>query len=117
MTKLLITLLLSISAAALAASPDTVYVNGRIYTVDGARPWAEALAIADGKFVAVGTAAEINALVHDSTDVVDLGGHMVMPGIHDAHTHLEWVGLLMHHECTLPQGALTAADCGNAGSL
>ena len=105
MTKLLITLLLSISAAALAASPDTVYVNGRIYTVDGARPWAEALAIADGKFVAVGTAAEINALVHDSTDVVDLGGHMVMPGIHDAHTHLEWVGLLMHHECTLPQGA------------
>jgi predicted amidohydrolase YtcJ len=66
---------------------DIVYMNGTIYTVDEARPWAEALAVKDGKFLAVGGDAEVEAVTDDRTDVVDLGGAFVMPGIVDMHAH------------------------------
>ena len=68
-------------------SADTIYTNGKIYTVDDSNVWAEALAIKDGKFVAVGSAADVNAMVGDSTEVIDLGGQFVMPGFIDTHTH------------------------------
>ena len=68
-------------------SADTIYTNGKIYTVDDSNVWAEALAIKDGKFVAVGSAADVNAMVGDSTEVIDLGGRFVMPGFIDTHTH------------------------------
>ena len=60
---------------------DTVYTNGRIYTVNEAQPWAEAVAIKDGKFLVVGSNAEVEAVTGDDTDVVDLGGGFAMPGI------------------------------------
>ena len=70
---------------------DTVYTNGRIYTVDEARPWAEAVAIKDGAFLAVGTVDEVKAFIGDDTTVVDLGGKLAMPGLHDQHVHMEQV--------------------------
>jgi predicted amidohydrolase YtcJ len=82
--------LLSVS---MACSPqpaevaDTVYTNGRIYTVDEAQPWAEAVAIKDGKFLVVGSAADVEAVTGEGTEVVDLGGKFVMPGMIDVHTH------------------------------
>ena len=66
---------------------DTVYSNGRIYTVSDTRPWAEAVAIKDGMFIAVGSAADVEAVTGDSTKVVDLGGKFVMPGMLDLHSH------------------------------
>jgi predicted amidohydrolase YtcJ len=66
---------------------DTVYTNGRIYTVNEAQPWAEAVAIKDGKFVAVGSTDDVAAVTGDSTDVIDLGGDFAMPGLIDIHTH------------------------------
>ena len=66
---------------------DTVYTNGKIYTVNKAQPWAEAVAIKDGKFMAVGSTAEIKALAGDATEVIDLGGAFAMPGIGDTHIH------------------------------
>jgi len=66
---------------------DTVYTNGKIYTVDEAQPWAEAVAIKDGKFLAVGSNTDVNASTGGSTRVVDLGGKFVMPGIVDMHAH------------------------------
>ena len=66
---------------------DTVYTNGRIYTVNEAQPWAEAVAVKDGKLVFVGSAADAESVTGESTSVVDLGGHFVMPGIFDLHTH------------------------------
>ena len=66
---------------------DTVYTNGRIYTVNEAEPWAEAVAIKDGKFVVVGSNAYVEAVTGDGTTVVDLGGKFVMPGINDLHHH------------------------------
>ncbi len=66
---------------------DLALVNGRIYTVDGARPWAEAVAVRGGRFAAVGTRAEIAPLLGPATRVVDLGGRFAMPGLYDMHTH------------------------------
>ena len=66
---------------------DTVYTNGKIYTVDEAQPWAEALAIKDGTFLVVGSSADVEAVTGDNTEVVDLGGSFVMPGIGDTHIH------------------------------
>ena len=73
---------------------DVVYTNGKIYTVNEAQPWAEAVAINDGEFIAVGTKEEIAAVSGDSTRVIDLGGKFVMPGIQDTHLHFESACLL-----------------------
>ena len=66
---------------------DTVFKNGRIYTVNEIQPWVEALAIKDGRFLAVGLNADIESVTGDGTEVVDLGGRFVMPGINDLHHH------------------------------
>lgn len=68
-------------------SPSSIYVNGVVVTVDGAFSYAEALAIKDDKFVAVGSTAEINALAGPETTVVDLQGLTVIPGLTDNHLH------------------------------
>ena len=51
---------------------DTVYTNGRIYTVNEAQPWVEAVTITGGKFTAVGSAANIDALIGDGTEVMPI---------------------------------------------
>jgi predicted amidohydrolase YtcJ len=66
---------------------DTVYTNGKIYTVNEAQPWAEAVAIKDGKFLAVGSVADMDEVTGDSTIVIDLEGKFVMPGVFDLHAH------------------------------
>ena len=68
-------------------SADTVYVNGKIYTVNEAQPWAEAFAIKNGKFLVIGSADEVAEVTGDSTRVIDLDGQFVMPGIIDPHLH------------------------------
>ena len=55
------------------AAPDLILMNGRIYTVDAARPWAEALAATGDRIIATGTTAEIRALAGATTRVIDLG--------------------------------------------
>jgi predicted amidohydrolase YtcJ len=66
---------------------DTVYTNGKIYTVDEAQPWVEAVAIKDGKFLVVGSSADVEAVTGETTEVVDLDGGFAMPGIGDTHIH------------------------------
>jgi len=66
---------------------DTVYTNGAIYTVDSAQPWAEAVAIKDGKFLVVGTATDVEVVTGKDTEVVDLAGAFAMPGVFDLHAH------------------------------
>jgi len=68
-------------------SADAIYKNGKIYTVDKAKPWVEAVAIKDGKFIKVGSTAEVETFAGDKTTVVDLEGKFVMPGIVDMHAH------------------------------
>ena len=66
---------------------DTVYTGGKIYTVDRQQPWAEAVAIKDGRFIAVGSNADVAKFKGDDTTVIELSGRFVMPGFIDAHTH------------------------------
>ena len=67
---------------------DRVFVNGRIFTADPARPLAEALAVRGQALLEVGTSAAIRSLAGKGTDVVDLRGRFVAPGFIDAHLHL-----------------------------
>ncbi len=80
---------LSVACAQQGEVADTIYTNGRIYTVNEAEPWVEAVAIADGKFLVVGSNADVEAVTGEGTEVVDLGGRFVMPGLHDLHLHFE----------------------------
>ena len=66
---------------------DTIYTNGKIYTVNEDLPWAEAVAIKDGKFIKVGTSADIEAFKGENTAVVNLNGQFAMPGLGDPHIH------------------------------
>jgi predicted amidohydrolase YtcJ len=66
---------------------DVVLVNGGIYTVDDTRSRAEAAAIREGVFVAVGNNADIEPMVGPQTRVIDLAGKWALPGFHDAHVH------------------------------
>ena len=70
-----------------AQRADTVYTNGRIYTVNDAQPWADAVAIKDGTFLVVGSNADVAEVTGEATAVVDLGGLLVVPGFINAHTH------------------------------
>ncbi len=67
-------------------SPDTIYVNGRIW--DGRDTGADALAVSDGKVQARGDSRDIMSLASDDTRVTDLGGRRVVPGLIDSHLHL-----------------------------
>jgi len=66
---------------------DVVLLNGGIYTVDVQRSWAQAAAVRDRVFVAVGANAEVEPYVGPATQVIDLAGRMALPGFHDAHVH------------------------------
>ena len=66
---------------------DIVLTNGKVYTVNSKQPWAEAVAVKDGKVMEVGSAKEIAAFVGQRTRVIDLGGAFAMPGFIDDHIH------------------------------
>jgi len=78
-----------------AASPlveaDLIVVNARVYTVDAAQPRAEAFAVKNGRFVAVGSSSDIRNLATARTRVVDAGGQTVTPGFIDTHCHVSGV--------------------------
>ncbi|MFL5637942.1 MAG: amidohydrolase [Gemmatimonadaceae bacterium] len=73
-------------------SADLVLTNGRIYTVDNARPIVSALAVRGGRVLFIGSDAEARALAKPSTTVIDLNGAAVVPGFVDAHAHLLGLG-------------------------
>lgn len=75
------------------ASADLVLTNGRIATQDRRRPSASALAVKEGRFVAVGDATDIQSHRDDHTQVIDAGGRTVIPGLYDSHLHLIRGGL------------------------
>lgn len=84
--------------------PDLALLNGVVYTVDERKPTAEAFAIKNGKFVVVGSNAEVKALVGKGTQVIDAAGMTVTPGFIDAHTHPAYAGIreLQHVDCNRP---------------
>jgi predicted amidohydrolase YtcJ len=77
---------------------DRIYTNGRFTTLDQSNPTAEAVAVKDGRFVAVGTDGEVRAQAGECTDVVDLKGKSAIPGLIDSHTHIIRGGLSYNME-------------------
>jgi len=74
---------------------DLIVTNARIYTVDDAHPLADAMAVRGGKVQFVGSSGAAMALRGASTRVVDLGGRTVIPGMVDAHGHVDNLGLAL----------------------
>lgn len=95
------TRLLVLAAALLASVPaaaqdaDLILTGGRIWTGDAARPYAEALAIRNGRLLAVGTAADVARHRSAQTRVIALGGRFATPGFIDNHTHFNQAGALL----------------------
>lgn len=90
-------LMMTVSFASMEAmaATDLVLLNGKIFTADRANPRVQALAVQDGKVQQVGSDAQIKALITAQTQVVDLGGKALMPGLIDSHSHAIFGGLEM----------------------
>lgn len=69
-------------------SNNTVYLNGQIYTQNAQRQKVEAIAVANDKFVYSGNREGAESFIAQGYRVVDLGGKMVLPGLHDNHIHV-----------------------------
>jgi predicted amidohydrolase YtcJ len=74
-------------------NPDLVMLNGKVITVDSDFSIAEAVAIKDAKIVGVGSSTDMKKLAGDNTRLLDLNGATMLPGINDAHCHLNGFGL------------------------
>lgn len=85
-------LALARSAAAADAPADLVLQGGTVLTLEAGRPTATAVAVRGGRIVAVGTAADVQALTGAATRVIDVEGGLVLPGLTDAHVHVEGIG-------------------------
>ena len=86
-------------------APDTLIVNANVITVDARNPRAEAVAIKNGKFVAVGANKDVEDLSGPGTQVINLSGKTVTPGFIDAHIHVMSTGTKMVSsmvDCELP---------------
>jgi predicted amidohydrolase YtcJ len=70
-----------------AAGADLILFNGRVATQDARRSFASAVAIKDGRFLAVGADQDVLASRHDRTQMIDVGGRTVIPGLNDSHMH------------------------------
>ncbi|MEE9162112.1 MAG: amidohydrolase [Candidatus Neomarinimicrobiota bacterium] len=81
------------STGMLQPNPDTIYINGTIWTGVSGAGRAEALAVRGQEIVAVGSSRDIASLEGPKTNVVDLGGRFVVPGFIDNHTHFISGGL------------------------
>lgn len=82
----------------LPSSPDLVLFNGRFTTLDRTKPTAQAVAITDGRFVHVGSNAEVLALAGAGTRRIDLQGRSALPGLIDNHLHIIRGGLNFNME-------------------
>ena len=80
-------------APSASVAPDLVVVNGNVLTQDDAGPRAEAFAIKDERFVAVGSDADVRNLAGPDTPVIDAAGATIVPGFIDAHSHPSGAGL------------------------
>ena len=83
----------SAGASSSGVAADQIVVNGLVLTQDDAMPNATAFAVKGGRFIAVGSDADIRNLAAAGTEVIDAGGATVVPGFIDAHSHPSGAGL------------------------
>jgi len=83
---------LFISALQKSKKADLILMNGKIVTVDDAKPEVQALAVGEGRIIAVGNNEEIKPYITQKTKVIDLEGKLAIPGFIDAHGHFTSLG-------------------------
>jgi predicted amidohydrolase YtcJ len=103
-----ISLIAAANANALEAPADLVVTDARIYTASAARPFAEALAVRNGKLVYVGSSSGAAKLIGPATKVETLHGKLVLPGIIDSHIHPS--GIVDLDVCDLASTTKTLAE-------
>jgi len=91
-------------------SADTIYQGGSILRMTDIDPRAEAVAVKDGRVLAVGKTADVSKYRGDSTNMVDLAGRALLPGFVDAHGHVFGIGLqaLSANMLPAPDGAVNS---------
>jgi predicted amidohydrolase YtcJ len=105
----LLAALIATNAYAADKPADTIYRNGYVYTVDARDSVQQALAVRAGRIVYVGDNAGAQALTGKKTEVIDLQGRMLMPGLVDAHMHPQSGGSRLLN-CSLNYESLTVAQ-------
>lgn len=84
---------------------DSIFTNGKIATLDSRNTVVEAIAVKNGFIIARGTTDEIRGLAGGMTQEIDLGGKVMLPGIHDAHVHICDYSDNMLHTCDCSRGS------------
>jgi len=92
-------------------APDTVFVNGKVLTVDESFSEVQAVAVSGNKISAVGSTAEVSKLADAETRIIDLGGKTLIPGLIDNHNHL------IYNSPTWPNGVRLGSVRTRAGAL
>ena len=98
---------------------DVVYHTGKIYTVNEAQPWAQAVAIRNDRIVFVGSDDRVRRYIGPETKTHDLRGRMMLPAFQDAHIHpissaLDYVGCNLYDDDTLDEYLATIAECAKS---
>ena len=84
---------------------DLLLTNGAIYTQEALQPWVNGLAIGNGKILAAGTADDVYRYKGPQSEILDLKGQFVMPGINDGHSHPVLGGMVSLFHCLFPATA------------
>jgi len=100
----------ALEARAAEAPADLILTNGRIWTADSGRPWAEAIAIRGDRMVYVGDAAGARSFRGPQTQDRDLAGRLVVPGFNDAHVHLSGGALALEKVDLIEEQSLEAVQ-------
>jgi len=79
--------LLALGAGEAPVAADAAFVNGKVWTVEAAKPEAQAIAVWRGRIIKVGTDEEVKGLIGSKTKVIDVTGQRIVPGFHDSHAH------------------------------
>ncbi len=95
---------------------DLILQDGKVYTVDADRSWAESVAVSNGRIIYVGASAGVTKYLGPNTQVVDLDGKMVLPGFQDAHVHpieagMAYLGCSLHDGKTAKDYVRLVAEC------
>ncbi len=87
--------LVFLAGCAAPEAADLILTNGRVYTLDEAQPWAEAVAIQGERILAVGSNSDVRRYSGPETETIDLSGAFALPGFNDAHVHIDATGALL----------------------
>lgn len=102
-TSLLLSACANTGVEAPQNAPSLIVVNAKVVTVDDRASIAQAFAVRDGKFLAVGSNDEIRALARAGTRVIDAQGRTVLPGLNDGHIHMVRAGFWWKYEARLDE--------------